>query len=211
MSFDEVDMTNEPYSNEARKTYRPDVKASNIACSFLEMLTNDLKIYVYQPYIRIRSINLNANSKVNILNSLYPSNSKYLFNGQILDTEKTFKHYNILNENKIVLISENMMKSNPNSIQKWLSMTSKKDFEEKINLNIKNDYRKEIARLKDFKYFKIENQRKKYKHFFKNQFMKQKKVLSWDNDYNENKNDIKLKTDFKPLGSPSCDPLPIFW
>ena len=170
-----------------------------------------IKILVYQPYIRIRSINLYPSITVSVLNTIYPSNSKYLFNMQILDHTKTFNYYNIKNGNIIVLISENMMESNPDSINKWLKLTNRNDFEDRINLNIKEDYRKEIARIKDIKYFKMEDKKKKYANFIKSQNSFQKNIISWSNENRKNKKEISLKTDYQTPNEPSCDPLPFFF
>lgn len=213
MEFENVDQ-DETYANETGNSFESDGISNNNAKSVSDLVlkNNIMKIFVYQPYVRIRSIRLDAFYSISVLNRMYPADSTYIFNGQILDVEKSFYYYNIQNENKIVLISSNMMKSNPNFIQKWIDLTSRKDyFEERINLNIKNDYRKEIARMKDIKYLRMENKKRHFGHFVKSQFRNQSKLSDWANDSNKNIENSKLNVDYDSLNNPSNDPLPIIW
>lgn len=213
MEFANVDQ-NEVYSNETNNTFESysASDSNDRPNSELSFNNNSINIYVYQPYIRIRSIKLKSCFLVSALNTIYPANSTYIFNGQILDINKSFCYYNIQNENKMVLISSNMMKSSPNCIQKWISITSRKDyFEERINLNIKNDFRKEIARVKDIKIFKMENRKKHFGQFAISQFKKYSKLSFLANEKNDNLENAKINFDYNPLDCPSNDPLPIIW
>lgn len=173
---------------------------------------NIMKIYVYQPFMRIRHIKLNMLSPISILSRIYPPNSIYIFNGQILDVSKSFLFYNIKNENKIVLITSLMKKSDPKLVDKWIkNTTDQESFEERVDLNINKNCRRELARIKDIKFYKLEIKRKTFGKFLKNQ----NTDLMNSNSFNANRNkfqeEIDLKIDYNQLKEPSFDPLPVLW
>lgn len=176
------------------------------------IMHNIMKIYVYQPFMRIRHIKLNMLSPISILSRIYPPNSIYIFNGQILDVSKSFSFYNIKNENKIVLITSLMKKSDPKLVDKWIKNTTDQDsFEERVDLNINKNCRRELARIKDIKFYKLEIKRKTFGKFLKNQ----NTDLMNSNSFNANRNkfqeEIDLKIDYNQLKEPSFDPLPVLW
>ncbi|KAK8896620.1 hypothetical protein M9Y10_014531 [Tritrichomonas musculus] len=177
-----------------------------------KIMHNNMKIYVYQPFMRIRHIKLNMLSPISILSRIYPPNSIYIFNGQILDVSKSFSFYNIKNENKIVLITSLMKKSDPKLVDKWIKNTTDQDsFEERVDLNINKNCRRELARIKDIKFYKLEIKRKTFGKFLKNQ----NTDLMNSNSFNANRNkfqeEIDLKIDYNQLKEPSFDPLPVLW
>lgn len=173
--------------------------------------TSDIpKIFVYEPGIRIRSINLDFNYSISVLNRIYPNDSIYIYNGHVLDTQKSFKFYNMENGNKIVLVRKIDLQQNPNIIDKWINLTNKKDeFEEKINLNIKSDYRREIARIKDIKFCKMTNKKKRFNNFINSHFKDE--IKSFNAGQNKKQEEIETNIDYKSLTSPSDAPLPIVW
>lgn len=183
-----------------------------------ELPPNIIKVYVYQPYKRIQNIKLNSNSPISILNRIYPTNSIYIYYGQILDVEKTFLYYGISNENKIVFLP---FKSNCSLIDKYLKLTSDKEsFEQRIDLNIKNNSKNELARLRDIMFNKFELKRKQFRLYLKSRNIQQYNLF-YSNDFEEkyftdcsrnNANDeIILKTDYDKADAPSQEPLPILW
>ena len=204
----------EKYENETINSFESeDISTRNTSPnSELSRNDNNIKIYVFQPYARIRTIKLDSNYSLSVLNQIYSDNSTYIFGGQILDIEKSFSHYDIENESKLVIISSNILQSNPNLVQKWIDLTNKKDyFDEKINLNLKNDYRKEIARIKDIKTFKMESKKRKIGKFYMAKLNNQSNLSRLQNKIEDNVKDVKINVDFDPLDCPSNDPLPIIW
>lgn len=177
--------------------------------------SNILRIYIYQPFIRIRSIKLNAYVPISILNNMYPPDSIYIFNGQVLDTQRSFVSYQITNGNKIVLLPSHVKNSNINYMEKWLKLTGdKENFEKRIELNIKQNSRMELARLKDLKFQKFELKRKRFNSYLKSRaiFQANPDSLNYFSNNEMNANDgIVLNTDFESDDSPSCEPLPVLW
>lgn len=169
-----------------------------------------ITIYVYQPNARIRHIRLNKNSLISVLNAVYPKDSLYIYNGEILDNSKSFVYYNINKDNIIVLISSDMNKQNPNFSDKWLRLTNDKEkFEEMISLILDKNNRREIARLRDIRSMKNELKRRRFGSTSKvlnTQFCKT------ENQFKENnKEGEQLNVGYDSLNSPSIDPLPIIW
>lgn len=166
----------------------------------------EMKIYVLQPFLHIIQIKLNANIPISTLNNLFPYESLFLYNGQILDSQKNFIEYKISDNGKIVMIPSFLLKSNPSFIEKWLKETkNRENFEFKINIRINKRNNNELARLKDLKLFKKEMRQKNMK-----KFNKKEKVLKYYLNFLNDAKD-KLKTDYVSLNSPSCSPLPILW
>ena len=168
-------------------------------------LTNEkefIRIYVYQPFVRIRYIRLKENSCISVLSSIYSPDSIYIYDGQILNSDKTFREYNIGEGNKMVLLPSSMMVSNYSFVEKWLKLTSNKEsFEEKIDLNMVKGSQKELARIKDIKFNKLDEKKK----FLGKYFNTHKKT------YKKERNQPELKCDYEPPQNPSCHPLPILW
>lgn len=182
--------------------------------------TDYIRIYVYQPFLRIKHIKLDSHESISILNQLYPSDSIYLFNGQILDNNKPFFYYDIENGNKIVLLSSSHVASNPHLIEKWKKLTSdKSNFEYNINLNINKSTRFEVAKLRDLRFNKIEVKKRRLRDFYRSKIKSQKYLGLFDNfnmnfDSNENEKDIEnsdLIINYISPVCPSNDPLPILW
>lgn len=171
------------------------------------MNKNEYTIYICQPFNRIKHIKLNKNSSISILSKIYQDGSLYIYNGMILDITKSFAHYNIKNDSKIVMISSNMIKEDPNNIDKWLRITSDQErFEEKINMNIKKTNRREVARLRDIKSMKNELKRK---HFCSTTKLLMKNKINSKKSIPDEKNQLKI--DYNTSSSPSNEPLPIIW
>ena len=171
---------------------------------------DNITIYVYQPCVRIKHIKLNIRSCISILARVYPEDSTYIFKGQILDISKTFFDYQITNENKIVSISPQMMKHDSCLVEKWIQMTNDYEtFEERLNIDINKNSRREIARIKDLKFIKFEIKRKKLDRFLRSHPINKK-------DQNEHRmnimnNEEKLNLSYEPINSPLTEPLPIIW
>lgn len=204
----------ETYENETSNSFESEDISTRNTSPHSELSQNDtnIKIYVYQPYVRIRTIKLDSNYSISVLNQIYSDNSTYIFGGQILDVEKSFHHYNIENESKIVIISSNICQSNPNLVQKWIDLTNQKDyFDERINLNLKNDFRKEIARIRDIKTFKMESKKRKLGKFYMSKLNNQSNLSIWQNKIDDNVKNVKINVDFDQLDCPSNDPLPVIW
>lgn len=169
-----------------------------------------MTIYVYQPCVRIRHIKLNAMNSISILGRVYPCDSIYIFKGQILDISKTFFDYRISNENKIVLISPYMTRSDSYLVEKWIKITNDyENFDERISISINKNSRTELSRIKDIKFFKLEIKRKKFDKFIKKHAVDESDSI----EYKKNlfKNDIKLNIDYDSIDSPLTDPLPVIW
>lgn len=193
---------------------------ANEPSSFISNLPSDvLKIYVYQPFVRIRHIKINGLCPISILNGLYPSDSVYIFNGQILDSQKSFLSYNLVNGSKVVLLPSHVTQSNPQFLEKWLRLTGDKDnFEQRIDLNINQNSRRELAKIKDLKIQKLELKRKRFNSYVKSRTMLQTKLdnpyLSNDKGDNDEINsscNTTLNINFKTSDSPSSKPLPVLW
>lgn len=164
-----------------------------------------IKIYVIQPGIRIRYIRLNRNSPISILTRVYGKNSIYIYQGRILDTEKSFKDSNIKNHNKIVLIHSSVNENNPAFTKKLLILTSNQEnFEDRIEFSMKRGNKQEIARLKDLRNNKLERKRSYLNKYQNNQYSKSSVILKESKKY-------QLNIDYKKGSSPSINPLPIIW
>lgn len=164
-----------------------------------------IKIYVIQPGIRIRYIRLNRNSPISILTRVYDKNSIYIYQGRILDTEKSFIDSNIKNHNKIVLIHSLVNENNPAFTKKWLILTSNQEnFEDRIEFSMKRGNRQEIARLKDLRNNKLERKRSFLNKYLTNQNTKSSVIFKKSKNY-------QLNIDYKKGSSPSINPLPTIW
>lgn len=186
--------------------------------SFISNLPSDaLRIYVYQPFVRIRHIKINGLCPISILNGLYPSDSVYIFNGQILDSQKSFLFYNLVNGSKVVLLPSHVKQSNPQFLEKWLRLTSdKENFEQRINLNINQNSRKELAKIKDLKIQRLELKRKRFNSYIRSRTMLQTKLddpylLNDKGDEINSSCNTTLNINFEASDSPSSKPLPILW
>lgn len=167
--------------------------------------SKDIIIYVYQPYIRIKRIKLDVDSHISILSKVFPQDSIYIFNGQILEINKTFSDYQIINDSKIVLITPLMLADDSELVLKWSKIS--KDFdalEERINFLICSSSREELARIKDIRIFKREMKRKNYSKFLESRDSSQRYI-------NEFQKEIKLKIKYQHAKEPSEDPFPIKW
>lgn len=187
---------------------------ANSSLSYDDPISNDyIKIYVFQPRLRIRHIKLKSQESISVLGQLYPTDSIYLFNGQLLDIKKTFFDYNISNENKIVLLSSSQINSNPGLIDKWIKLTSDKDnFEYRIGLNINKLSRIEIAKIRDLKFKKLETKRKHFRSYYDSKMMNQDYFdMKLDEEIINNIKNTNLNINSNKPISPSFDPLPILW
>ena len=112
-------------------------------------------------------------------------------------------------------------KSNCSLIDKYLKLTSDKEsFEQRIDLNIKNNSKNELARLRDIMFNKFELKRKQFRLYLKSRNIQQYNLF-YSNDFEEkyftdcsrnNANDeIILKTDYDKADAPSQEPLPFLW
>lgn len=194
---------------------------TNEPSNFVSNARSDaLRVYVYQPFVRIRHIKLNAYCSIDILNGLYSPNSIYIFNGQILDTKRSFASYNLVNGNKIVCLPSHIEKSNPQYMEKWLRLTSdKENFEKRIDLNIKQSSRKELARIKDIKFQKLELKRKRFISYLRSRTLFQANLdesfssKDQDEDFcslKDSKESTTLNINYEST-EPSCAPLPVLW
>lgn len=173
----------------------------------VEINPDIIKIYVYQPCIRIRYIRLNRNSPISILSTIYNKNSIYIYQGRILDMGKSFKESNIMNNNKILLLPSSINETSPNFIKKWLFLTSNQEsFENRIEINMQNGSQREIARLKDLKRSKLENKRSFLNKCIISQLLQKKNSRESLNTQN-----LQLNINYNQTESPSNEPLPIIW
>lgn len=190
------------YVYESNRSVSPDAVPRSV-----DEQSYKMNIYVYQPRVNIRHIKLNPNNSISVLNQMYKPDSTYIYNGQILDIQKSFHYYRISSESKIVLIPSFMSKRDPNFVERWLQITSDKDnFEKKIetNINIKN--KREIARIKDIRYIKNELRRK---HL--GSYLSECASRRLNSNLESNDDNIVLSTDYKTPDVPSCEPLPLIW
>lgn len=167
--------------------------------------SKDIIIYVYQPYIRIKRIKLDVDCHISILSRVFPQDSIYIFNGQILEINKTFSDYQIINDSTVVLITPLMLADDSELVLKWSKKS--KDFdalEERINFLICSSSREELARIKDIRIFNREMKRKNYSKFLESRDSSQRYI-------NEFQKEIKLKIKYQPAKEPSEDPFPIKW
>lgn len=194
---DESINTNENAFSERNSAKNPESSTDNHS--------KDIVIYVYQPYIRIKRIKLDVDSHISILSKVFPQDSIYIFNGQILEINKTFSDYQIINDSKIVLITPLMLADDSELVLKWTKIS--KDFdalEERINFLICSSSREELSRIKDIRIFKREMKRKNYSKFLESRDSSQRYI-------NEFQKEIKLKIKYQPAKEPSEDPFPIKW
>ena len=166
-----------------------------------------ISIFVYQPNIKIRHIKLNIHSKVSILSKIYPIDSIYIYHGLIIEHQKTFLDYNIQKDNKIVMISSYESTQKPELIDKWVKITKdKENFENRMYLNIDQNSRKELARLRDIKSFKSEMMRKRFGKIHR--LLLNPPVTD---NYSPNCKQCSFNLDYAQSDEPSTSPLPIVW
>lgn len=192
------------YTNETNGTLSSD-DVSGPSSEYSSL--NQIYIYVIVPLTRVSHIKLNPNNSISVLNQVYQPNSMYIFNGKILDIQKSFVYYRICSENKIVNISQSMLKKDPNIVEKWMKLTSdKENFEKKVDTSINKKNRNEIARLRDMKFIKCEF---KKKHL--GSYLQKFHAKKTNNIFEYEKEDLNLNLDYEKTDSPSCEALPILW
>lgn len=155
--------TNSPLPNESFSNY----------CIDKNSLTsmNITNIYLYQPHMRIQHIKVKSDRPISTLSRQYVSDMAFIFNGQILDKEKTFSDYAIVDGSKIVMLPEEAIKNDLTFKEKWLNITSdKENFDKKIEISVNSVCRKEISRLNDIKYQKLEMKRRTHSFFVNSRF-----------------------------------------
>ncbi|OHS93969.1 hypothetical protein TRFO_11441 [Tritrichomonas foetus] len=193
------------------------------------LCTNEIaKIYVYQPQMRIQHVRININKPISTLDHIYNTDKTFIYNGQILDKQKTFENYNISDGSKIVMLTDEIYKNNKSYADRWLHITRDGDiFNERIEMTTNVECKKEIARLSDLKFGKLELKPKRLLRAFSQPIAQNYgnssscfvhssiENVSNSNDQNRfsihHSNSTSLVLDFPLNCSPSTDPLPVFW
>lgn len=164
----------------------------------------DFFIYAFQPCYRIRHIKIKPHYLISILNIIYPNDTILIYKGQVLERKNSFNYYKILNDDKIIVLPFELTKSSPELIDKWKKESLDiESFEQKLNLQINSNCRKEISRIRDLKTFKSELKRSKIG-------LNSNNYLNSLYDFKK-KDDTKLNIDYPKSDFPSCEPLPISW
>lgn len=118
---------------------------------------NFIKIYLYQPHMRIQILNIKSDRAISSLSNHYLKEMIFIFNGQILDKEKSFSFYKIPYGSKIAIFPKDVMKSDSSFQEKWIKITlDKEKFDKMIEMSVDANYRKELSRLRDMRYQKME-------------------------------------------------------
>lgn len=163
-----------------------------------------IAIFLYLPFYKIYRILLNTNSSISILDKVMEQGSIYIYKGQILDTKRSFLEYNIIHETALVVISQGIISLNKDIIEKWLKISEKEIFHQKVKIGSNQNNQNEIARIKDIRNMRNEMKRRSFCH----------NKLSLSNVPSKikvNFDESKLITDYEEQEEPSCEPLPIIW
>lgn len=218
--------TSSPTPSESFSNYIIDQKESNSP--------NIISIFLYQPHMRIQRLRVKSDRTISTLSSNYIRDMTFIYKGQILNKDQTFSFYDIPDGSKIAMIPEDAMKANPSFREKWLNITcDKENFDKKIEMSTNSDCRKEMSRLSDIRYQKLELKRRNHsffirsrmntnsQNFFSSSSEKEANNSEGSNQVNNyyfdlykkgsKKNEIQLNVNYEPSDVPSADPLPIIW
>ena len=163
-----------------------------------------IAIFLYLPFYKIYRIILNVNSSISILDKIIKQDSIYIYKGQILDKKRSILEYNIIEETALVVISQGIINFNKEIIEKWLKISEKEIFHQKVKIGSKQNNQNEMARIKDIRNMRNEMKRRSFGH----------NKVSFSNvpsKINIKFDEIKLITEYKEQEEPSCEPLPIIW
>lgn len=224
--------TNSPVPSEPFTNFTIEQKETN--------LPNIISIFLYQPHMRIQRLRVKSDRTISSLSRNYLRDMTFIFNGQILNKDQTFSFYCIPDGSKIAMIPEDAMKADPTFREKWLNITcDKENFDKKIEMSTNSDCRKEMSRLSDIRYQKLELKRRNHSFFIRSRTTTQNfngnsfSSSSIDKEANSSeisnqnngilnnyydlyqkgskKNSVQLNIDYEMNETPSADPLPIIW
>ena len=180
-----------------------------------QTIANDAKlmpIYIYLPFYKIFRIKINNDSSLSLLDSVFTSESIYIYNGRVLDKDQSFIKYNIAPESAIVSLSPKIIQKYKNITEKWIKITSNNEiFNQKIKMNASKENQKEIARIRDIKSMRNEMKHKQFGHSKLNSYKLPSNLKSLNFSINDKNEEITLITDYPEQEDPSCEPLPIIW
>lgn len=225
--------TSSPVPSEPFSNYCIEQKETNTS--------NVISIFLYQPHMRIQRLRVKSDRMISMLSRNYIRDMAFIFNGQILNKEKSFSFYGIPDGSKIAMIPEDAMKADPTFQEKWINITcDKENFDKKIEMSINPNCRREMSRLNDIRYQKLEMKRRTHSFFVRSKLVTQNfdgnssftsssvnnesndlgvsnQNQSFNNNYYDlykkgsKKNDIQLTVDYEMDENPSAEPLPIIW
>lgn len=154
------------------------------------------------PCIKIIKICLNMN--ISSMDTAFTQNTIYLFKGEILDKQQTFKYYNINDNDSLVCIPVDSAQYNSFLVDKWLKRTNdSENFQMYIDSNTKKSCQNENAKKADIRYHRIELNKKRYFRTFNESRIDEIFLPS------ASKSDgIKLNIDYKRPSQPSTKRLP---
>ena len=163
-----------------------------------------IAIFLYLPFYKIYRIILNVNSSISILDIIIEQGSIYIYKGQILDNKRSFLEYNVIHETALVVISQRNISLNKEIIEKWLKISEKEIFHQKVKISSNQNNQNEISRIKDIRYMRNEMKRRSFGHT-------KQSLSNLSSKINIKFDESKLITDYKEQEEPSCEPLPIIW
>ena len=162
----------------------------------------DIQLILYTPNEPIRCVNVKSRAKIQILNTIYGSNTRsFIYNGIELSTFRTFGSYGMSNQDIIISIPNKP--KHAYFLQKWLNIAKDNDeFNHKIKSMINPKTASEAARLNDMYFSKLERRPRIYQKLCF-------KCINSNIKYIHSP--IPLNIDSSSTNEPSTEPLPVFW
>ena len=168
-----------------------------------------ISILLHQPEYKTRTVSLNPTCPISILNKFYQDGSTYISNGKVLDIQKSFCDYHIIDKTIIVIISSRMAKTSNNLIERIIQMTNDEQFQKKLLIESNKNNKKEIARIRDIRILKNEIKRVVFKqpNFVENYYDYVFNMVIMPKNTND---EIHFKTEYD-VKEPSTEALPVLW
>jgi hypothetical protein len=129
---------------------------------------DSLIINAFSPSVKSRKISVVPTDSIYVLNPLFPGNQKvYFYNGDIMNINRSFKDYSIMQGDRIFIIPIEQMNANTEAF--WRSATKNiLDENEKYALTHDSQSKRLFARNNDLALFKAESRSASNRYLLEN-------------------------------------------
>lgn len=168
-------------------------------------INEQVNIFFWVPNKFIKSICINKKTKINYLMKFFHDDSSYtyIYNGNIVNSELTFKDAGISNGKIIIAIKKETTDFN-DIVFKWINLTLNKSMEAKLSMMANKQTRMEFSRLQDIKNLKVEGSLKLHRKLSRKLFLQSLKA-------EDNLLDTDLQINYEPSSTPCTEAMPILW
>ena len=122
-----------------------------------------MKLNIVVPQEGIRIVMVTTNSKIQIIDNIFPKEKVYIYNGAILEKSMNLMFYNIKHDDCIVAFDKELVKQQVNKgseLERWFQASRDSEkMNSRVYKAVDNSIRVECARLCDLKQNKLEMRR----------------------------------------------------